>query len=662
MAGWQDAPIVGGSAPSPNKTAGSWKDAPIAPGSKPPLSGPITQDTLRILAEQQFQKPAMQPGQQVEGNPYASSLPGPLGQLQNTSAAFQSGMAEGMTGNLSNELVSGALAIPNAIGASAQGRPFDIGQGFNTAYSQGQQAQAGQTALNPAAAGTGNLTGALALGSSLGGLSPMAKATTPLGMAGMGALEGGAYGAVYGAGGAEGNDRYLAAARDAGLGAAGGALLGLGAGVFTQPVSQESRLVARALERDKIDPSSVGERVAALGPDARVADIGPNLQGQTAAIATLPGPGSRRVVDALTARRAGANDRIKAGVNEAVGPSPRLSGVSDELDAARQAVNTQYEPVFQAKALSDDPFMNSQPIMDAIDNMIPNVVGKSRARVEQVRNMLIDPRTGKPTMDPQTVMAVRQELDGMIKAETNTRTAGVLSDLRKAIDLDLGASVPGLKAVDAQFEEIAKQRSALDRGTTVLNDGKTAIDPADLAEEMISSSAGQNVRLSQGVRADINRIIGTKANDRVALRDVVRGEGSWNAEKLRQVLGNERAEQLMRLIDREATLAATENLATTGSRTQVLKAAQDELQAKTDSGILREAGNLQFGSAAGRVADKVLNGVVSRQREGMIDRVAEALMGGNLTPKMTAEINRLVNGMDAKEKAVVSALIAGQAR
>lgn len=611
-------------------------------------------------ARLQFQRPTQQPGQQVEENPYASSLPGPLGQFQNTSAAFQTGMAEGMTGNLSNELVSGALAVPNAIGSAIQGNGFDVGQGFNTAYEQGQQAQAGQAALNPAAAGTGNLTGALALGSSLGGLSPMTRATTPLGMAGMGALEGATYGAVYGAGGAEGNDRYLAAARDAGLGAAGGALLGLGASAFTQPVSQESRLIARALERDQIDPASVGARVAALGPDARIADIGPNLQGQAAAIATLPGAGSRRVVDALIGRRAGANDRIKTGVDAAIGPAPRLSEVTGEIDTARQAINSQYEPLFRAKALSDDPFTDISPVVEALDRRIGQTVGGTKSTLREVKGLLTD-ASGNPIRDPQMIMAVRQELDGLIGDETNRTIKGALRDLRKELDNTLGSSVPGLKDVDAQFAEVARQADALERGGQVLNDGKSAIDPADLAEEMISSSAGQNVRLSQGVRADINRIIGTKANDRVALRNIVRGEGSWNADKLRQVFGAEKADELMNIIDREATLAATENLATSGSRTQVLRAAQDELKTSADSGILREAGNLQFGSAAGRVADKVLAGGVARRREGMIDRVAEALMAGDLTPKMTSELNRLVKGLDRRDKSVIAALLAGQA-
>lgn len=610
------------------------------------------------LAREQFTSdPALAP--QVEGNPYASSLPGPLGHLQNSMSAQQQGMIEGATGNFSNEIASGLLAVPDAMGSAAQGNGFDVGRSFNNIYAQGQEQAAGQRALNPSLAKQGEFVGGAVLGAGAGSFVPRAK--TALGMAGLGALEGGAYGAAYGFGGAEGNDRYGAALQGGGQGSVTGGLLGFGAGVLQQPVSQEARLLTRGLQREGIDPNSVEVRIAALGPDAVYADIGANQQMQAAALATTPGPASKTVSDALLARRAGANERIKSGVNEALGTSPRISEVEASLDDARKAVNTEYEPVFTTKALSDDPFMDATPIVASIDSVIPNVVGKTRTKVQGIKSMLIDPRTGKPTQDPQLVMAVRQELDGMIGAETNTRTAGVLSDLRKAIDQDLANSVPGLKAVDAKFEEVAKQGEALERGRTLLNDGKTAQDPADLVQDMLTMSTGQRTTLSQGARADINRIIGTGANDRVKLRDIVRGEGSWNAEKLRTVFGEEKTRQLLDIVDREATLAATENLATAGSRTQVLNAAQQDINpAVNGRGIVQEAMNFQYGNAAAKVADRLLGGALSNRREGMLNNVAEALIGKNLNPQMKAQMNQIIQGMSPRERQIISALMASQ--
>lgn len=619
---------------------------------------PITADTLMGLAREQFAPdPAMAP--QIEGNQYASSLPGPLGQLQNSMSAQQQGMIEGVTGNFSNELTSGLMAVPDATIQAVQGNGFDLGRSFNNIYSQGQEQALGQRSLNPSLANQGTFTGALATGASLP--SMMANARTPLGMMLAGGIEGAGYGAIYGAGEAEGMGRIGGALQGGAEGGVGGALLGGAVGRYQQPISQESRIIAKGLSNDRLDPNMVGARVAALGPDGMVADIGPNLQQQAASIATLPGQGSRRVIDALMDRRSGARDRIAQGLDSTLGPAPRVSQVEGEINLARKAVNSEYEPVFRAKALSDDPFVDISPVVNALDNRIKQTVGGTQSTLKSVRNLLTD-ADDIPIQDPQMVMAVRQELDGLIGAEQNNTIKSALSQLRKEIDTTLGNSVDGLKAVDAKFKEVAGQSDALERGGSILNDGKTAVDPADLVEEMLTMSSGQAQRLSQGARADINRIIGTKANDRVALRGIVRGDGSWNAEKLRAVFGDQKTDELLRIIDNEATMAQTENLATAGSRTQVLKAGQEDIIGKTnDPGIIREAMNFQYGNAAGKLADRLLGGVISKRREGVVNKVAEALVGKNLTPQMQTEINRLIQGMTPNERRIVEALMVSQA-
>lgn len=621
-------------------------------------SAPAPNDLLMGLARQEAQpNPASQP--RLEGNQFASSLPGPLGQFQNSTAAMQAGFTEGMTGNLSNEIVSGlGTPIETAVMA-AQGKGFDPGQAFNNLYEYGQAQNAGQQALNPEVYNRGNIAGATVLGAKLGSFTP--RATTPLGMAGLGAVEGGAYGAVYGFGGAEGNDRYMEAAKEGAIGALTGGAIGFGAGNLTQPVSKEARIISRGLEADRIPVGEIPQRTAALGPSGMIADIGPTLQGQTAAIATTPGQGSRDIVDALSARRAGANSRIRGELDSALGPAPRLSQVEEGINASRKAVNAQYEPVFLAKSLSNDPFMDVSPVLSAIDNRLTNTVGDTKATLSRVRSLLLD-GAGNPIQDPQMVMAVRQELDGLIGTEQNRTIKGALSEIRKAIDGELATAVPGLKAVDSQFAEIAKQGEALETGRTILDSGKNAVDPADLVEQVVNNSPGQNLRLSEGARAEINRLIGTNANDRVALQRILKGEGSWNYEKLRTVFGDQKAQQLTNIIDREATMAATENLATAGSRTQVLKAAQDDILGQTQSrGAIQEALNFQYGNAAARMADKVLGGALEGRRAGVVNNVARALLGPGLDPRLISEIVRLTSGASKNEAAVLAALQASQA-
>lgn len=584
---------------------------------------------------------------QTEGNPAASSLPGILGQFQDMSSAFQRGAMEGMTGNLSDEIFAGVVAPVDAAIRAALGQGFNVGQSFGDIYQGSSDIRQQQMALNPQAAGTGNVAGALVLGKSLGGLSPMGRASTPLGMAALGALEGAAYGGLYGIGGAEGNigERAIAALPEAGMGALVGGGLGYGVGALGPRISQEARALNRGFQADRIDPASVAARVAAIDPSAVIADIGPNLQGQAAALATLPGPASRVVNDALTARRLMANERVRTGVSDILGEPPVLSKVASEIDDARKAVNEEYEPLFLQKALSDDPYTDVSSIVSALDTHIKRTTGPSKATLEQIRGLLVD-ANGTPINDPRILLSIRHDLDGLRKESMNNTLKGILGEYRKQLDEVLGTSVPGLKEVDAKFQEIAGQGEALEQGRAILDTGRnTAIDPADLIEQMKGASEGQNFRLSQGARAEINRIIGTKANDRVALQGIIKGDGSWNEQKLRAVFGEEKANRLMSLVDSEATMAATENLATSGSRTQVLKAAQEDFAIRPNPSIMREALNFQYGNAAARMADAILGGSIAARREGVNSNVARALMARDLSPQMQQEIARINFGM-----------------
>jgi hypothetical protein len=634
-------------------------------GSKFPDSGLQYDPNDLLRAQIRLQNTKMEmsrPQPQVENNPYASSLPGPLGQFQDMSSAFQRGAMEGMTGNLSDEIFAGAVSPFDSIARAAQGDGFDLGRSFNDLYAGSSDMRQGQSALNPDAAGAGNVTGALVLGSRLGGLSPMGRASTPLGMGALGALEGAAYGALYGIGGAEGNiaDRAVQALPEIGMGALAGGGLGYTVGALGPRISEEARALNRGFEADRIDPASIQSRINAINPEAAVlADLGPNLQGQSAALATIPGPASRIVADALTARRLGANERVRSSVSDILGEPPVLSQVAGEIDAQRKAINTQYEPVFLQKALSDDPTTDVSAIVSALDTHIKRTTGESRSTLERIRSFLTD-ADGAPISDPRILMSIRHDLDGLARADMNNTVKGLLGEYRRKLDDTLGASVPGLKDVDAQFAEVARQSDALEQGRTVLDSGRNAIDPADLIEQMKGASEGQNFRLSQGARAEINRIIGTKANDRVALQGIIKGDGSWNEQKLRAVFGDENASRLMSLVDSEATMAATENLATSGSRTQVLKAAQEDFAVKPNPSIVREALNFQYGNAAARVADAILGGSIAARREGVNANVARALMARGLSPQMQQEISRLTFGLPGEQRNAIAAALAAQ--
>lgn len=398
---------------------------------------------------------------------------------------------------------------------------------------------------------------------------------------------------------------------------------GAGGGAAAATATPGRNAVMRALKDSRIPAGKVGEHMAGIGPDAILGDISPQLQKIVQALATMPGPGQKTVLDALTARAEGRNARLAGDVTDTLGPAPVPSQVLAGNKANMDALGPEYQALFKgAKAV------DSTPIAHALDAAIVNLRGDAQKAVKQVRGMLN--LYGEDLLDPnpQTLFETRQAIDGMLATEANPKAIGALSAARKQIDDMLAGAVPGIKEVDAKFAELARQNEALGEGGKILRTGPEAQRPSEVVEQMVSGANPQGLavgpsavpfRLSQGARAEIDRLIGTKANDLQALKSLVGGEGDWNRAKLVAVLGAEKADKLLSIITREMKYQSTEAGALTGSRTQVLAAAQKEIEGEQKGpGIMRNLADFRPGSAAAAAADKTL-GWVGKARRGAVN-------------------------------------------
>jgi len=397
---------------------------------------------------------------------------------------------------------------------------------------------------------------------------------------------------------------------------------------------QTRNILSRALKDSGIEPGQVGGKIAEIGPDAVMADISPRLQKIAQALATMPGPGQKTVLEALTARAEGRNARLAGDVTDTLGPAPVPSQVLAGNKANMDALGPEYEELFKyAKAV------DSTPIAEELDAAIINLRGDAQTAVKKVRGMLN--LYGEDLLDPnpRTLFETRNAIDGMMATETNPKAIGALTAARKQIDEELARSVPDIKQVDAKYAELARQNEALGEGSKILRTGPEALRPSEVVEQMVSGANPQGMsvgpsgvpfRLSQGARADIDRLIGTKANDLQALKSLIGGEGDWNRAKLAAVFGAEKADKLLSIITREMKYQATEADALTGSRTQVLKAAQDEINGKEKgAGIFENLFNFRPGSAAASAADKGLGWVGDVRRSGVNKQIAELLMSND---------------------------------
>ena len=91
-----------------------------------------------------------------------------------------------------------------------------------------------------------------------------------------------------------------------------------------------------------------------------------------------------------------------------------------------------------------------------------------------------------------------------------------------------------------------RESEAFARGQTVLDSGRSTPRPVELADDIAAGGLlAIKARLAQGARADIDRLMGTNANDRVGLQRAVKGEGDWNRDKISQLFGSDNARTVL---------------------------------------------------------------------------------------------------------------------
>lgn len=428
---------------------------------------------------------------------------------------------------------------------------------------------------------------------------------------------GAAVGALYGVGSGDSlSDRTAGAGQGAliggglgavtpvmgrGLGAAWSGLTGRGAG------NGAANLAARAAVADNLGtPQDIANALGGYGPQAMAADLGPNLQRQAAALASTPGDAQAIVRDALTARAQGANGRIINDVNSTLGPARIPSEIEAGIRGGQQALSPEYQAALQGATAVD-----TRDIALLLDSQAVNLRGAAQGAVQKVRRMLNV--TGEDVLDPNpgTLLETRKAIDGLLATEADPNAVRALTVARQRVDEILADAAPGIKDVDAKFAELARQREALQTGQQVLDSGRTAPRPTELQAQVDQGAIPQGnmvgpsavpMRLREGARAEIERIVGTTSNDVVALQRLLKGEGSWNRDRLATLFGPERADHILQVLQRERAFADTASVVMRNSETAARLAAQSEIQPQTNgaAGVVQSLLNLKAGDAAAR--------------------------------------------------------------
>lgn len=380
-------------------------------------------------------------------------------------------------------------------------------------------------------------------------------------------------------------------------------------------------------------PDEIKAALSQLGDDAALIDL-PEFQQRGQRIYAAGGEGRQTIGQFLEPRHEQANARIRSTVDDAFGPAPIPSRVESEINTARKALSPEYERVFaNAKAV------DTAAIADDIASMRANVRGAARSKLDDILSMLKIEGTDVLDPHPRALHAVREAIDGMMAGEADGNVRRIIGNVRANIDKELAAKVPGIKAVDAKYAGLMRESEAFARGQTVLDSGRSTPRPVELADDIAAGGPAVKARLAQGARADIDRLIGTNANDRVGLQRAVKGEGDWNRDKIGQLFGSDNARAVFDRLDTESVFQATVDKVMRNSNTA---------ERLTPGG-----GGLSIRDAAMAGGPKaVAYSTIIKTGEGILKRLA-----GRAAGKTDAEIAKLLT--TSERNAIFMALLKG---
>ena len=428
-----------------------------------------------------------------------------------------------------------------------------------------------------------------------------------------------------------------------------------------------------------------------LGPDAMMLDAGPAMLGKAQGAALLSDEARSTLSNALKPRDLATNQRISGDISRALGPAEDPYTVTEAIKAYRSKVDGIAYPA----ALDNGPAVKVAPILTEIDAAIPKSVGMERKALSNLRDMLMttkkQPRLdadgrqvvdsrGNPVFDtvkvsqndPAVLHKVKTEIDNVIQydgpglgvpAGALTRQQATLKKFRFELNDAIERQVPGYMKANRQSESLAKRGTAVDLGTQYLGSQKTTPSPGRFAAAFDPLSQGEKIAFAKGSRGEIERLIGTKANDLQALKNALQGEGGWNTAKLATVHGRGAVDQLVGSVDRNLKFRDSFSKVVENSQTAQRKAAANTMKASpSELDPIITSGTTTFGAAATLAKRVVAKALLKKDQTAGFGEVARILTSQGAErdayfKALTRALRRESAGTAAAEKADRAATI-----
>jgi len=592
------------------------------------------------------------------------------------------GMARGTpVGSWLDEASAGTIGLLNTVTGGKLGAPYDESLAYYRARDRQFDTENPKTSMGL------QIGGAVASAPFTPMLTPF-RGVSMLGKMGNAAATGATYGTVYGAGlGEDGlGDRATEAAKGLALGAGvGAAAAPVATGLANaykytrdalRPLPPELagmsrgavQRVNRALQDDQLyipapsinnvppPPGAMANyypaQAKALGREGMLADMGANLTGQAAGLATTPGRGKEIVKSALQQRAAGAKDRIATDTNQVLGPARDLVQVEEAMTrAANNRANPLYEQFYQTavkpsenlyglldRAKAAGAFDRAQKLMQ-VDGFDPADLFYQKHAKKGPDNAALNGRSLDYIKRAVDDLAGEAERSG--SRESLRRYSSLAKGIRDEVDRALSPQDP-TKSIWAQA------RSAAGEGlqfSEALDEGRKAFSRGTNIDQMRADLRGMNNlqrdAYREGARGQIRDIMGNAAtaageNGASAARRALGSD--FAREKLGMVTQPQRYQagvvppppntgdpgRLIARLDAETRFAGTANDVLGNSKTAERLAAQKEIPnpASRDE-IIGDLGRRDWSGALMQGGAKALNAMMGGAINARNARITE---------------------------------------
>jgi hypothetical protein len=255
-----------------------------------------------------------------------------------------------------------------------------------------------------------------------------------------------------------------------------------------------------------------------------------------------------------------------------------------------QALGPEYERV-----LAGSRPVDLQSAASWFDNEIPHRVGPAREALITARRMLNAYGTDDLSQSPRVLQEARETIRSqkqVAERAGDNKVAGVLGIAEDHLTRELQTKVPGIRELDHAYAELGAQQrgvgTASPGGQIFAKSQGAVIRPTELADAMVEGAqpkgvnigpSAESFRFGQAARGELDRIVGTNKNDLLALENALGKPQDWNAQKLGIMFGQDRADRLMEVINRERMFRDTYHHVVEGSQTAQRTAAAKELAA-----------------------------------------------------------------------------------